>query len=430
MKVNVVIPSVGESITEATIGQWMVQTGDYVTKNQVLLALETDKASVEVVSENDGKIEIQNKDGEVVLIGAVVATIDTAVAKPAAAPQAAASAPSGGGAQVSQAGSSNAERPAEVLSAATSSTKQIAPELKNHLPPSVQKIVTEKGLNPEQILGTGKDGRITKGDALMASQTGPSLGNQEVVSSGVSAPDLVTEVKEVKGRQTRSAMTNIRKKIAERLVMSQQTTATLTTFNEVDMSRVMDIRAKYKERFKEKHNVNLGFMGFFAKATVEALKAWPGVNAFLEGQEIVYNHYVNLGIAVGTEKGLIVPVIKDADKMSIAQIEMAIRDYAIKARDGKIAISDLSGGTFTISNGGVYGSLLSTPILNPPQTGILGLHKIEERPIALNGQVVVRPMMYLALSYDHRMIDGKEAVSFLVKIKEGMEDPERLLLEV
>jgi len=398
MKVNVVIPSVGESITEGLIGRWMVKSGDYVTKNQVLLALETDKASVEVVSEHEGLIEIKNRDGETVAIGATVAQIDTVAVRPVPFPQAtmASSAPSG---------------------------KEIASELKNHLSPAVQKIVTESNLNPEQIVGTGRDGRITKGDVLAAAaQKSPEM----VTPSGIShAPAL-----EVSARQTRTPMTNIRKKIAERLLMSQQTTATLTTFNEIDMSRAMEIRAKYKDRFKGKHDVNLGFMGFFARAAMEALKAWPAVNAFLEHQEIVYNHYVNLGIAVGTEKGLIVPVIKDADKMSIAQIEMAIRDYANKAREGKISISDLSGGTFTISNGGVYGSLLSTPILNPPQTGILGLHKIEERPVALNGQVMVRPMMYVALSYDHRMIDGKEAVSFLVKIKEGIEDPERLLLEV
>jgi 2-oxoglutarate dehydrogenase E2 component (dihydrolipoamide succinyltransferase) len=305
--------------------------------------------------------------------------------------------------------------------------KEIAPELKHHLSPAVRKIVTENHLNPADIVATGRDGRITKADAMAAADK-----TLTSVTDSMVTPSRVTQTSEVEvtTRQTRTAMTTIRKKIAERLVMSQQTTATLTTFNEIDMSRVMEIRAKYKDRFKEKFNVNLGFMGFFAKASIEALKAWPAVNAFLEGDEIVYNHYVNLGIAVGTDKGLIVPTIKDADKMSIAQIEIAIRDYAIKAREGKISVSDLSGGTFTISNGGVYGSLLSTPILNPPQTGILGLHKIEERPVALNGQVVIRPMMYVALSYDHRVIDGKEAVSFLVKIKEGMEDPERLLLEV
>jgi 2-oxoglutarate dehydrogenase E2 component (dihydrolipoamide succinyltransferase) len=232
------------------------------------------------------------------------------------------------------------------------------------------------------------------------------------------------------GDQKRVPMNNIRKKIAERLVYSQQSTATLTTFNEIDMTKVFEIRNKYKDKFKEKYGVNLGFMGFFVKATVEALKAWPAVNAFIEGQEIVYNNYYNVGVAVGTEKGLIVPVIRDADMMSIAQIEMAIRNYALKARDGKISIDDLSGGTFTISNGGTYGSLMSTPILNPPQSGILGMHKVEDRPVAINGKVEIRPMMYVALSYDHRIIDGKEAVSFLVKIKEGVEDPERLLIEI
>jgi 2-oxoglutarate dehydrogenase E2 component (dihydrolipoamide succinyltransferase) len=421
MKVNVVIPSVGESVTEAVISQWMVKNGDYVKKNQVLLALETDKASVEVVSEYDGLIEIKNKEGDTVAIGATVAQIDTSAAKPA---ETSASKPTDALASSASLASPthSASAASEVmLTSSVTTTKEIAPELKGHLPPSVQKIVTENNLNPSTITGTGRDGRITKGDALNA------LKHTTVTPKRGSSDAGVTDVS---SRQTRTPMTNIRKKIAERLVMSQQTTATLTTFNEIDMSRVMEIRAKYKDRFKEKYSVNLGFMGFFAKACVEALKVWPAVNAFLEGHEIVYNHYVNLGVAVGTDKGLIVPVIKDADKMSIAEIEMAIRDYAIKAREGKISIADLSGGTFTISNGGVYGSLLSTPILNPPQTGILGLHKIEERPVALNGQVVVRPMMYVALSYDHRMIDGKEAVSFLVKIKEGIEDPERLLLEV
>lgn len=412
MKVDIVIPSVGESVTEATIGQWLKKSGDYVNKNEVLLALETDKASVEVVAEQSGLLEILNPEGAVVAIGAVVAKLDTSAAKPASA------------AVVAPASASSSPT-AEVKSTPAMSGGSAHPELQAHLSPAVQKIVTENQLSPDQISGSGRGGRLTKADALAAVSTKV----ETPVTKAPSAP-ATTKVIDTGVRQSRVPMTSIRKKIAERLVVSQQSTATLTTFNEIDMSRVMEIRSKYKDKFKEKHNVNLGFMGFFAKAAVEALKAWPGVNAFLEGQEVVYNHYVNIGVAVGTEKGLIVPVIKDADQMSIAQIEMAIRDYAIKARDGKISINDLTGGTFTISNGGVYGSMMSTPILNPPQTGILGLHKIEDRPIALNGQVVIRPMMYIALSYDHRMIDGKEAVSFLVKIKEGLEDPERLLLEV
>jgi 2-oxoglutarate dehydrogenase E2 component (dihydrolipoamide succinyltransferase) len=426
MQVNVVIPSVGESVTEAVIGQWLVKSGDYVKKNQVLLALETDKASVEVVSEHDGQIELRHQEGETIAIGAVVAVIETSVAPPSVG-----EAVVGAGIATPVSSLPPSAPPASVIGGS-------AQGLSGVLSPAVQKIVTEKGLNPEQIIGTGKDGRITKGDALQAlesaksvslSKVSESLKNQESLKVSDSLKSS-SSLKEGSSRQTRQSMTHIRKKIAERLLMSQQTTATLTTFNEIDMSRVMDLRSKYKDKFKEKYQVNLGFMGFFVKASVEALKEWPMVNAFLEGQEIVYNHYVHTGVAVGTDKGLIVPVIKDADTLSIAQIEIAIRDYAIKAREGKITISDLSGGTFTISNGGVYGSLLSTPILNPPQTGILGLHKIEERPIALNGQVVIRPMMYVALSYDHRMIDGKEAVSFLVKIKEGLENPERLLLGV
>ncbi|MFN7453807.1 MAG: 2-oxoglutarate dehydrogenase complex dihydrolipoyllysine-residue succinyltransferase, partial [Pseudobdellovibrionaceae bacterium] len=283
------------------------------------------------------------------------------------------------------------------------------------------------GLDPASVSGTGKDGRLTKEDVMKASPAATTPAPEKAPAPSV---DMTLRGPSKQGEQKRVAMNNIRKKIAERLVYSQQSTATLTTFNEIDMSRVMEIRNKYKDKFKERYGVSLGFMGFFVKATIEALKAWPAVNAFIDGTDMVYNNYYNVGVAVGTEKGLIVPVIRDADLMSVAQVEMAIRDYAIKARDGKISIDDLSGGTFTISNGGVYGSLMSTPILNPPQSGILGMHKIEERPMAINGKVEIRPMMYVALSYDHRIIDGKEAVSFLVKIKEGIEDPERLLIEI
>lgn len=330
----------------------------------------------------------------------------------------------------------------------------IHPELKSHLSPAVNRLVHENQMDPSRIEGTGRGGRLTKGDVIatlaaqaqggnlrQASLENSNTASAEGVNAGGPSSSSVTASVGVKfsgsvvegqsqGRQTRVPMTTIRKRIAERLVQSQQTTATLTTFNEIDMSRVNEIRAKYKDKFKEKYGINLGFMGFFAKAAIEALKTWPQVNAFIDGQDIIYNHYVNLGIAVSTDKGLMVPVIRDADKMTIPQIEIAIRDFAIKARENKITVNDLQGGTFTISNGGVFGSLMSTPILNPPQTGILGLHKVQDRPVVVDGQIVIRPMMYVALSYDHRMIDGKEAVSFLVKIKEGMEDPERMLLEI
>ncbi|MCX7675216.1 MAG: 2-oxoglutarate dehydrogenase complex dihydrolipoyllysine-residue succinyltransferase [Bdellovibrionaceae bacterium] len=453
MNVSVKIPQVGESVTEATISAWLVKDGDIVRKNQELLSLETDKASVEVVAEADGRIQIRVPAGQVIAVGAEVAVIDTSVSVPA--DQAAH--------QKTTTGTAPTSAPAGGTAGASSNHSQggsvglgVPPahaELRSHLSPAVNRLVHENQMDPSGIEGTGRGGRLTKGDVMAAlsvrAQTGsaaPAVSDPVKVASTTSHQALVapsTSVtpsigtrasvsvsEEGQGRQTRVPMTTIRKRIAERLVQSQQTTATLTTFNEIDMSRVNEIRAKYKDKFKEKYGISLGFMGFFAKAAIEALKAWPQVNAFIDGQDIVYNHYVHLGIAVSTDKGLMVPVIRDADKMTIPQIEMAIRDFALKARENKITVSDLQGGTFTISNGGVFGSLMSTPILNPPQTGILGLHKVQDRPVVVDGQIVIRPMMYVALSYDHRMIDGKEAVSFLVKIKESMEDPERMLLEI
>lgn len=416
MKYEVKVPAVGESITEATIGSWLKQNGEAVKRNDVLLLLETDKASVEVVAEQDGVLQISAEAGKIIPIGSVVGVIDSEAKASTTSPQ-----PKPAPANTSTAASMTA----------SPAGKEIHADLKNHLSPATQKIVNEKGLDASAITGTGRDGRLTKADALNATVS-PATSSPSA-KSPATAPAPVAPVlrgPSKQGDQKRVAMTTIRKRIAERLIMSQQTTATLTTFNEIDMTNLMQIRSKYKEQFKEKYAVNLGFMGFFVKATLEALKAWPAVNGFIEGTELVYNNYFNIGVAVGTDKGLIVPTIKDADLLSIAGIEMAIRDFAVKARDGKISIDDLTGGTFTISNGGVYGSLMSTPILNPPQSGILGLHKIEERAVVINGKIEVRSMMYVALSYDHRIIDGKEAVSFLVKIKEGIESPERLLLEI
>lgn len=412
MKYDVKVPAVGESITEATIGSWQKQNGEAIKRNDVLLLLETDKASVEVVAEQDGVLNILVEAGQTIAIGSVVGSIDSD-AKPTVGSAQKASTP-----------------PPLANTATTSSTvqKEIHMDLKSALSPATQRVVSERGLDPATIAGTGRDGRLTKADALNAPTPSKAAATTSVPTP---APTLIsTKGSSHQGEQKRVAMTTIRKKIAERLVLSQQTTATLTTFNEIDMTNVMAIRNKYKEQFKEKYGVNLGFMGFFVKASIEALKAWPAVNAFIQGTDILFNNYYNIGVAVGTDKGLIVPVIKDADHLSIAGVEGAIRDFAIKAREGKISIDDLNGGTFTISNGGVYGSLMSTPILNPPQSGILGLHKIEERAVVINGKIEARPMMYVALSYDHRMIDGKEAVSFLVKIKEGIENPERLLLEI
>lgn len=417
MKQEIKVPAVGESITEATIGSWTKKSGEFVKRNEILMLLETDKASVEVVAENDGVLTILpgNEAGAVVKIGATVATLDTD-AKPsaeAAAPTAAAPAPT-----------PSAPAPAPTAAAAS-----------QHLSPAVQRIVTEKGLEPSTIQGTGKDGRLTKGDVLEASAPAKAAAPVPAAKAAPAPQVSAAEVMAARGPSKQGEkklvpMTTIRKRIAERLKEAQNTSALLTTFNEIDMGKVMDLRAKYKDKFKEKYGLNLGFNGFFVKAAVESLKATPAVNAWINGTDIEYHNYYNIGIAVSTDKGLMVPVVKDADTLSIAGIEMAVRDLALKGRDGKITPNDLSGGTFSITNGGVFGSLLSTPILNFPQSGILGLHKIQDRPMAINGKVEIRPMMYVAFTYDHRIIDGKEAVGFLVKIKELIEDPERLLLEV
>ena len=427
MKAEIKVPAVGESISEATIGEWAKKSGEFVKRDEIILLLETDKASVEVVAPNDGVLTTQAKPGDVVKIGSVVAVIDTEGVATA------------GMAQPAKQTDKPAQQPAEAAPA----PKTAAPASANAqtLSPAVRRIVDEKGLDPSQYQGTGKDGRLTKGDVLGAPNQGglgataqPSYGGvvpapaKEAKKTEI--PPLPTAKRSGERGERRQGMTTIRKRIAERLVQSQQTTATLTTFNEVDMSAVMGLRDKYKDKYKEKYGVSLGFMGFFVKACVQALKEVPGVNAFIDKTEVIYHDYMNVGVAVGTEKGLIVPVIKDADQLTVAEIELAIRHYALKARDGKISVDDLSGGTFTVSNGGVYGSLMSTPILNPPQSGILGMHKIEDRAVVINGKIEIRPMMYLALSYDHRIVDGKEAVTFLVRVKEGIEDPTRLLLEI
>jgi 2-oxoglutarate dehydrogenase E2 component (dihydrolipoamide succinyltransferase) len=416
VKADIKIPAVGESITEATISEWKKKDGDLVRRDEVLLVLETDKASVEVVAENAGRLSIVSKDGQTVPIGSVVGSIDTSVAAGAA---------------------TAATPPPPPASAATGGGSMARPSpAAQTMSPAVQRLVTETQINPASVTPTGPKGNLTKGDVLGAlrnSAPATAVAPAAATPSKSAAPTPLPTPRAAAAngpQQTRETMTKLRQTIARRLVEAQHTAAILTTFNEIDMSAVMDLRAKYKESFKERHGVNLGFMGFFVKASIEALKAFPRINGFIEGQEVVYNHYYNVGVAVGTDKGLMVPIIKNADLLSVADVELSIKHYAEKARDGKIGPDDLSGGTFTISNGGVYGSLLSTPILNPPQSGILGLHKIEERPVAVKGQVVVRPMMYVALSYDHRMVDGKEAVSFLVKVKECMEDPSRILLEV
>lgn len=416
MKAPIKVPAVGESITEATISSWTKKDGEFVKRDEQILVLETDKASVDVVAENDGVLKISAQAGAVVKIGAVIGEIDTDAKAPASAGKTEAP---------------KAQAPATPAPAASSGSNGSA-GVDMVLSPAVRRVVDEKGLDPSKISGSGKDGRITKEDAMKASSNVTPLARPSTPAAAApatTAPARATVVSP-SGGQRRVPMTNIRKRTAERLVQAQHTAAILTTFNEVDMTGVLALREKYKEKFKERYGVSLGFMGFFIKAVIEALRAIPQVNAFIDGTDIVYNDFHNIGVAVGTEKGLIVPVIRNVDMMTIAQIEMAIRDFAVKAREGKISVNDLSGGTFTISNGGVYGSLMSTPILNPPQSGILGMHKIQERPMVVDKQIVIRPMMYLALSYDHRIIDGKEAVTFLVKVKESLEDPSRLLLEI
>lgn len=388
MTVEIKVPPLGESVSEATIAKWFKQKGEYVNADEPIAELETDKVTLEVNAPAAGVLSEQLvSEGASVGVGVVIGKLDTSAAKSAG----------------SAAPAPKAAAPVAAPAAVSNSSGAI-------LSPAAQKIASENNLNISS--GSGKDGRVTKADALAA-------------ASG-SAPRAATSGP----REERVRMSKLRQKIAQRLKDSQNTAAMLTTFNEVDMTRVMALRNKYKDNFSDKHGVKLGFMSFFVKAAIKALKEIPAVNAEIQGDEIVYKNYYDISVAVGTPQGLVVPVVRDADVLSFAGIEAKIAELGKKARDGKLGVDEMMGGTFTISNGGVYGSLLSTPIINPPQTGILGLHKIQERPVAENGQVVIRPMMYIALSYDHRIIDGGEAVTFLVKIKEVMEDPERFLLEV
>ena len=402
---DIMTPALGESVTEATVARWTKKPGDAVRKDEILVELETDKVSLEVASPTDGVLEsIAAADGETVspgaLLGVVAAGAAAAKSAPAAAPAPAPVA-------------APATAPAPVAPAPAAAAAPLAP--------SVQRIVTETGLNPAAVAGTGKDGRITKGDALAA------LEARAAAPAPVAAPAAPRALHE---REERVKMTRLRQTIARRLKEAQNNAAMLTTFNEVDMSAVMALRNQYKDQFEKRHGVKLGFMSFFVKACVAALQAVPDVNAEIDGTDIVYKNHYDIGIAVGTEKGLVVPVVRDAEGMGLAEIEKAIGALGKKARDGHLAIEDMQGGTFSITNGGIYGSLMSTPILNAPQSGILGMHAIKDRAMVVNGQVVVRPMMYLALSYDHRVVDGQGAVTFLVKVKEAIEDPQRLLLDV
>lgn len=391
MLVEVKIPTFSESISEGTLQTWRKRPGEQVQRGEVLVELETDKVVLEISAPDSGVLtEIRANNGTIVTSDQIVATLDTE-AQPSV--------------QHAQ------------PSAAPTTPAVTAPAAKPNLSPAVRKLVAENDLNPTAIPGSGKGGRITKADVLT------HLNPATVAAAPVASP--VGERSE-----KRVPMTRLRARIAERLKVAQNTAAVLTTFNEVNLKPVMDLRARYKDTFEKEHGVRLGFMSFFTKATIEALKKYPIVNASVDGGDIVYHGFFDIGVAVSSPRGLVVPIVRDADTLSFAQLEKQVTDLGIKARDGKLTIEDLSGGTFTISNGGVFGSLLSTPILNPPQSAILGMHKIQDRPIVEAGEIVARPMMFIALSYDHRIIDGHEAVLFLVKIKEALEDPARLLLQI
>jgi 2-oxoglutarate dehydrogenase E2 component (dihydrolipoamide succinyltransferase) len=414
MSIEIKVPAMGESVTEATIGRWLKKEGERVAQDEPLVELETDKVSVEVPSPAAGVLEeIRVQNGGTVNVGAILGAVNESAAG-AAAPK---SAPA--------AAKPQAVKPAE---AKTPAPKQ--PETKAAPPPpppSVKRIAEEEKMSPASVAGSGKHDQVTKGDMLSA------------VAARASAPapkaERATQKHDGSPREERVAMSRLRKTIAMRLKESQNIAAQLTTFNEVDMSKVMAVRAQYKDAFEKKHGVKMGFMGFFVKAAIAALKEIPSVNAEIDGDDIVYKNFYDIGVAVSTERGLVVPVVRDADQLSLAEIEKQIGEYGVRARDNKLKLEDLQGGTFTISNGGVFGSLMSTPILNMPQSGILGMHKIQNRPVAIgdkieNSKIEIRPMMYLALSYDHRLVDGREAVTFLVRIKDNLEDPQRMLLDL
>ncbi len=402
---DIMTPALGESVTEATVARWTKQPGEAVKRDEVLVELDTDKVSLEVVAPEDGVLSaIDAEAGATVAPGQRLGQVGPAGAAASAAPSKPAE-----------------QKPAPTPPAPKAEVKAAAPPAAPKLPPapSVQRIAEESHLDLSQVAGSGRDGRITKGDALAA------------LDAIVHRPaPAAAPARALDAREERVRMTRLRQTIAKRLKEAQENAAMLTTFNEVDMSAVMALRNTYKEAFEKRHGVRLGFMSFFVKACVFALKEVPAVNAEIDGQDLIYKNRYDIGVAVGTERGLVVPVVRDCDILSLAGIEKAVGALGQKARDGALSLDDLQGGTFTISNGGVYGSLMSTPILNAPQSGILGMHKIQDRPMAMNGQVVIRPMMYLALSYDHRVVDGQGAVTFLVKVKEHIEDPQRLLLEV
>jgi 2-oxoglutarate dehydrogenase E2 component (dihydrolipoamide succinyltransferase) len=403
------VPTLGESVTEATVGKWFKQPGDAVAVDEPLVELETDKVTLEVPAPAAGVLsDIAVKDGATVAVGALLGMIKegagAAPAKPAAAAKPA-----------------EAPKPAPAPAAAPSAKVVDMP-----VPPSVRKMAAESGMDVSKVEGSGRHGQVSKGDMLSAIERAAAQPTPVAAPVQMRAPSLPDDA----AREERVHMTRLRQTIARRLKDAQNTAAMLTTFNEVDMSAVMALRSQYKELFEKKHGAKLGFMGFFVRACIQALKDIPAVNAEIDGTDLVYKNYYHIGVAVGTDRGLVVPVVRDADHMSLAGIEKTISDFGKRARDGSLKIDEMQGGTFTITNGGVYGSLMSTPILNAPQSGILGMHKIQERPMAIGGKVEIRPMMYLALSYDHRIVDGQQAVTFLVRVKDNLEDPARLVLDL
>jgi 2-oxoglutarate dehydrogenase E2 component (dihydrolipoamide succinyltransferase) len=404
--VDVKVPSVGESISEVTIASWLKKDGDMVKLDEAICSIESDKATLEISAPKAGKLKILIKEGETVAIGTKVAEVD----------------------ETATAGASAAAPVAEAPKVAPVAAAPATSGDKNFPSPAAAKILAEKGVDSGSVQGSGKDGRITKGDALNAQASAPKASPVQDNSLKSLAHETIASSfsREVK----REKMSGLRKTIANRLVTAKNTTAMLTTFNEVDMSAVMEIRKKYKDAFKEKHGVGLGFMSFFTKACTNALKQYPAVNAMIDGTDMIFHNYADVGVAVSTPRGLVVPVIRNAESMGLAGIESKIIELAGRARDGKLSIDEMQNGTFTITNGGIFGSMLSTPIINIPQSAILGMHNIVERPVAVNGQVVIRPIMYVALSYDHRIIDGRESVSFLKSVKEQLEDPSRMLLDL
>ncbi|MEI7805927.1 MAG: 2-oxoglutarate dehydrogenase complex dihydrolipoyllysine-residue succinyltransferase [Hyphomicrobiales bacterium] len=405
------VPTLGESVTEATVGRWFKKPGEAVAVDEPLVELETDKVTLEVPAPAAGVLsEIAVKDGATVAVGALLGQIKDGAGAPAAAKPAAA----------------KSAEPARSATAPAPTSASRLPQAEMPMPPSVRKMAAESGMDPTRVDGSGKHGQVTKGDMMAAIERAAAQPTPVSAPAQMRAPSPADDA----AREERVPMTRLRQTIARRLKEAQNAAAMLTTFNEVDMSAVMALRNQYKDLFEKKHGVKLGFMGFFVRACVMALKDVPAVNAEIDGTDLVYKNYYHVGVAVGTERGLVVPVVRDADHLSLAGIEKTITEYGRRARDGHLKIEDMQGGTFTISNGGVYGSLMSTPILNAPQSGILGMHKIQERPMAIGGKIEIRPMMYLALSYDHRIVDGREAVTFLVRVKENLEDPARIVLDL